>query len=148
MAKQIDSPYLIGERSRYWLKVKNLKKLDCVITGYTKGEGWRAEYFGALILGCYYKGKLTYVGRVGTGLNVPEFESITPQLKKLKVKDCLFPEKPKLPLDIKVIWTKPELVCEVKFINLSRNLQLRAPSFTRLRNDKWPKDCVLEIESV
>lgn len=145
MAKQIDSPYLIGKRSQYWLKIKNLKTIDCVVVGYTKGEGWRADYFGALVLGCYYEGKLTYIGRVGTGLDIPEFEFITPKLKKLKTKDCPFPEKPKLPLDIKVMWIKPELVCEVKFMNLSRDLKLRAPSFIRLRNDKWPKDCELEI---
>ncbi|MCS4540777.1 MAG: non-homologous end-joining DNA ligase [Euryarchaeota archaeon] len=145
MAKQIGSPYLIGMRSRYWLKIKNLKTLDCVIAGYTKGEGWRTKYFGALVLGCYYRGKLTYIGRVGTGLNVSEFELITPQFEKLKTKDCPFSEKPRFPSDIEVTWIKPELVCEVKFMNLSRDLKLRAPSFIRLRNDKWPKDCELEI---
>ncbi|MFN6992210.1 MAG: hypothetical protein ACK4MM_05765 [Fervidobacterium sp.] len=43
------------------------------------------------------------------------------------------------------LWVKPELICEVKFMNLSKNYIMRAPSFVRMREDKAPKECTLEI---
>ena len=55
MAKKKDSPYEPGIRSGNWLKIKKLLTCDCVIFGYTKGTGARAETFGALILGLYDK---------------------------------------------------------------------------------------------
>src|SRR3972149_794215 len=67
MAKEKESPYLPGERSGYWLKVKKGFDVDAVICGYIEGEGSRKGLFGSLILGVYEKGKLKYIGRVGTG---------------------------------------------------------------------------------
>ncbi|MDI6825782.1 MAG: non-homologous end-joining DNA ligase [Candidatus Aenigmarchaeota archaeon] len=145
MGKVKDSLYLIGKRSEYWLKIKSLKTLDCIICGYTVGTGWRQKYFGALILGCYYQNKLRYVGRVGTGLDEKGYAELTEKLQKLKTDKCPFKEKPELPLDIIPVWVKPKLVCEVKFMNLSKNKIMRAPSFIRLREDKSLKDCLLEI---
>ena len=67
VAKKLDSPYRPGERSREWLKVKRVKTADCVVVGYTRGTGNRADTFGALLLGLYDGDMLTFVGRVGTG---------------------------------------------------------------------------------
>ena len=53
VAKRKDSHYEQGLRTGSWLKVKNLKTCDCVIFGYSKGEGTRASTFGALIVGLY-----------------------------------------------------------------------------------------------
>jgi ATP dependent DNA ligase C terminal region. len=39
---------------------------------------------------------------------------------------------------------EPELVAEVKYLELTRDNILRAPSFIRLRDDKLPKECALE----
>ena len=44
------------------------------------------------------------------------------------------------------VWLKPELVCEVEYLELTKNVDLRAPSFKRLRFDKDPKDCILYID--
>jgi bifunctional non-homologous end joining protein LigD len=145
MAKRLKSTYQIGKRSKDWLKIKYLKTLDAAICGYTLGSGWREKYFGALILGCYHQGKLRYVGRVGTGLNEKGYAELTEELKKLKTDKCPFEEKPEFPSDVVPIWVKPKLVCEVKFMDLSRDLIMRAPSFIRLREDKEPKECILEI---
>jgi ATP-dependent DNA ligase len=41
-------------------------------------------------------------------------------------------------------WTRPELVCEVEYLEMTRAGKLRAPSFKGLRPDKAPGDCVLE----
>jgi bifunctional non-homologous end joining protein LigD len=43
VAKNKPSVYLQGTRSRDWLKIKTTKTQDCVIIGYTKGEGKREK---------------------------------------------------------------------------------------------------------
>ncbi len=145
MSKKLDSPY-IQERSKYWLKIKALKTLDCVICGFTSGRGKRSELLGSLIAGCYYQNKLKYVGKIGTGFSEKQLKELLERLEKLKVKKCPFPEEPelKLPPGRKPVWTKPKLVCEVKFLELTEDKIMRAPSFIRLRNDKIPKECILE----
>lgn len=145
MGKRVKSTYQLNTRSKDWLKIKYLKTLDCVICGYTVGTGWRKKYFGALILGCYYQSKLRYIGRVGTGLEERGYAELTEALQKLKTDECPFEEKPKMPFNITAIWVKPKLVCEIKFMNLSKDLIPRAPSFVRLREDKLPEECILEV---
>ena len=51
IAKRKDSKYIQGTRSKDWLKIKNTKTQDCVVIGYTTGEGNREKHFGSLILG-------------------------------------------------------------------------------------------------
>ncbi len=55
VAKRKDSLYEQRLRTGSWLKVKNLKSCDCVIFGYSKGEGARESTFGALVVGLYDK---------------------------------------------------------------------------------------------
>lgn len=44
------SKYIQGARPPNWLKIKNVKSQDCVVMGYTRGEGNRQGYFGSLLL--------------------------------------------------------------------------------------------------
>jgi len=142
MAKAKDSPYLF-KRSDFWLKIKNLRTLDCVVCGYTEGSGWRAPYFGALLCGIYYKGKLVYIGRVGTGWSQKELSRITPLLKKLEVKKSVLADfKPEEGLAVH--WVRPKLVLEARFMNLSEDNIMRAPAFIRFRTDKVPGSCKLK----
>ena len=53
MAKRMNSRYEPGLRSDNWLKIKADRTCDCVIAGYTPGQGGRSPSFGALILGLY-----------------------------------------------------------------------------------------------
>jgi len=41
-------------------------------------------------------------------------------------------------------WIKPKLVCEVEYLEMTINGELRAPSFQRLRNDKYLEECIIE----
>ena len=50
IAKNKSSKYVQGLRSRDWLKIKHIKTQDCVVIGYTRGEGNRENYFGSLLL--------------------------------------------------------------------------------------------------
>lgn len=144
MAKRLSSIYQAGKRSHDWLKIKALKSLDVVIGGFTKGRGWREPYFGALLVGIYHQGKLRYLGRVGTGLDEEGYAKLTQELKQLTTDQNpfeVFEEEPRVVEQ--AVFVEPQLVAEVKFMNLSEDLKMRAPSFKRLRKDKLPHECVL-----
>jgi len=40
-------------------------------------------------------------------------------------------------------WTKPEIVVEAHFLEFSKDRHMRAPSFSRVREDKRPEECVV-----
>lgn len=146
MGKERESLYYPGERKSCWLKIKHLKTLDAVICGFTTGVG-RREPLGSLILGCYYRGKLRYVGKVGTGFTEDELKRLLEKLENLKTSTCPFHPEPdlKLPRVRKPVWVRPILICEVRFMNLTKELIMRAPVYRRLRNDKSPEECILEV---
>jgi len=145
MAKQKDGCYLIGKRSDLWLKIKYLKSIDCVIIGYREGKGRREGKWGALCLALYDKKskKYFYVGRVGTGWDDKFVEKFYPILKRLKSKQVTVRNPPKNWQEKKIHWLKPKLVCEINFLEVTKNKELRAPSFKGLRKDKKPKECLL-----
>ena len=41
-------------------------------------------------------------------------------------------------------WVRPELFCEVEYLQMTVTGKLRAPSYKGLRPDKLPEDCILE----
>ena len=60
-----------GLRSRVWLKIKHIKTQDCVVIGYTRGEGNRENYFGSLLLAAFdpTNNKFRFVGHTGSGFD-------------------------------------------------------------------------------
>ena len=153
IAKKADSIYRPDARTNDWLKIKTEQRHDAVITGYTRNEGSRKS-FSALILGVYDKGKLTFIGQAGTGFTDRSQEQILKLLKPLETKVCPFPEQPVInkptrfrpnPPKADVTWVKPEIVCEVKYQELSKDGIMRHPSFQGIREDKKPKEVIKEI---
>lgn len=135
IAKQKDSPYEMGRRSSNWLKVKSTKTEDFIIGGYTQGAGNRARTFGALVLGYYDdRERLNPAGHVGTGFDDSALNEMKKRLDTLKTEQSPFAVMPKL--NAPVTWVRPELVVEVKFSQWTRDGQLRAPVYLRLREDK------------
>ena len=65
VSKRRDSVYQPGRRSG-WLKIKCLREQPFVVGGYTDQEGMVGG-LGALLVGHYEDGRLTFAGRVGTG---------------------------------------------------------------------------------
>ncbi len=140
MAKKADSEYYPGRRTNEWLKIKNHKTADVIIAGYTAPGGSR-NYFGSLVLGIY-KGKiLKYVGNAGTGYDEKKLKEIFDLLQPLKQELNPFKEKIKLPA---VTWVKPQIVCEVKFTEWTRDEKLRHPVFLRIREDKKTIDAAMK----
>jgi bifunctional non-homologous end joining protein LigD len=131
-----------SRRTGDWVKWKLVTSADFVLCGFTKGE---RDLFGALVLGIYDKGKLTWAGNVGTGFDRKAIEAIHARLSPLAIaKRPLEPDK-NLPRD--VTWIRPEVVCEVKFSNWTEEGRLRAPVFVGLRPDIDPHECVREPDA-
>jgi DNA ligase D-like protein (predicted ligase)/DNA ligase D-like protein (predicted 3'-phosphoesterase) len=141
MAKRKDSRYEPGARSGSWLKIKKLTSCDCVIFGYTRGEGNRKSTFGALILGLYDAGKPAFVGKVGTGFSEEALELLTQAFSKLRVKE---PTLPQVDVPEQVTWLNPILVCEIAYQSVTKDNRLRMPRFGRLRSDKTPTECTFD----
>ncbi|HUQ92081.1 MAG TPA: DNA ligase D, partial [Bryobacteraceae bacterium] len=138
IAKRLGSPYE-SKRSANWLKIKVVQHQEFVICGYTTGD---RDYFSSLILGLYEGEALIYVGNVGTGFDQPALEMLYAKLKPLVTRQLPFRSKPEMLHP--PIWTKPELVCDVKFSSWTHEKRLRAPVYVGLRNDIPPKECVFE----
>ena len=83
MAKRLSSPYVPGDRSKDWLKVKVTFDADVVIVGWTEGEGSRAGSLGSLMMAVYDDGELRYVGNVGTGFKTRSLPELYDRLVAL-----------------------------------------------------------------
>ena len=147
LAKKRDSIYQ-ERRSSEWLKIKIRHRLEGVIGGYTEPEGSRI-HFGSIVLGLYDKhGRLIHVGQAGSGFNQKSLAEIWKLLKKRETKqNPFFGEVEALR---RVYWVKPELVAEIEYAEWTEGAsggtgpKLRAPVFLGLRDDKDPKECLLE----
>ena len=138
VAKRADSPYRLGKRTREWLKVKTHARQEFVIAGYTKGQGRRSGRFGSLVLGVWHGDELAYVGNCGTGFTDSGHRRAAREAACARATRTPFAEIPKMPKVRKadVVWVRPELVCEVEFVEWTHDGRLRAPSFQGLREDK------------
>ncbi|HYM40799.1 MAG TPA: non-homologous end-joining DNA ligase [Thermoplasmata archaeon] len=141
IAKRKDARYYPGRRSPDWIKIKKKATQDCVIAGVTVGEGERKDTFGSIVLGAYHEGTLVHVGRVGTGFSEALRRSLTARLATLRQDACPFAEAPELEVPL-AFWTTPVVVAEVHFLEWSKDRHMRAPSFSHLREDKSPEECV------
>jgi bifunctional non-homologous end joining protein LigD len=128
-----------SRRGSDWVKYKVTNSDSFILCGFTKGE---RELFGALVLGIYDKGELTWAGNLGTGFDRKMMQAIHERLAPLATPDCPVKPAKELPKGGGVTWTRPELVCEVKFANWTEDGRLRAPVFMGLRPDIDPSECV------
>jgi len=133
LAKQRHSAYLPGKRSDSWLKIKSQQTVECVIIGYTRGQGDRERSFGALHLAQAQGDELKYVGKVGGGFDEHSLKAVWAALQKLPRIKRPIKEKPLD--DARSVWLEPTLVCEVQFASLTKDGALREPVFLRLRPD-------------
>jgi bifunctional non-homologous end joining protein LigD len=147
LAKRADSRYLVGKRSRDWLKIKTHGRQEFVICGYTRGQGKRASGFGSLILGVFRGPELAYAGNVGTGFDEAEIQKLLEKLRPLETAKSPFREVPKMPKVRRdaIVWVEPKLVCEVSFSEWTHDGRLRQPVYQGLREDKSARDVRREV---
>jgi DNA ligase D-like protein (predicted ligase) len=131
MAKRANGKYH-KTRSSDWLKIKNTKSIEAIIIGYTREK----RKISALALGAYHKGKLIYIGKVAAGLDEKTISHLSNKLK---------PAKKHIEADsIRGInFVNLNVVVEVKYLEITHDLKLRAPSLLRIRTDKKMKECTI-----
>jgi bifunctional non-homologous end joining protein LigD len=142
VAKRLDSCYEPGRRSGAWLKIKHTFRQELVIGGWIPGEGRRAKRIGALLMGYYEDGAFRYAGRVGTGFTEATLDELARRLAPLRRQSSPFAKAPRLPRE--AVFVEPCLVAEIEFREWTAERVMRAPSYKGLREDKAPRDLVLE----
>ncbi|BBX23792.1 multifunctional non-homologous end joining protein LigD [Mycolicibacter terrae] len=144
VAKKWDSPYHPGRRSTAWVKEKHWRTQEVVIGGWRAGEGARGGGIGSLLMGIPAGGKLTYVGRVGTGFTEGQLAALKKKLAPLRADESPF-DAPLGRADAAgVTFVRPSLVGEVRYSERTGDGRLRQPSWRGLRPDKTPDDVVSE----
>lgn len=152
VAKRLESVYQPGVRGPNWVKIKVRLGQEFVVAGWTPGTGHRENTFGALLLGYYDRTRsqaaaegvpqrFHLAGKVGSGFNDAFIRRIWPELQALRTDAN--------PFDVGVpepgsVFVEPRLVADVEFMEWTEAGTLRAPSFKGLRDDKDPRDVVLE----
>jgi bifunctional non-homologous end joining protein LigD len=139
VSKKASAPYK-GTRTRCWLKTKCIQRQEFVIVGWSESD--KRLGFRSLLLAAKEHGKLTYVGKVGTGFSGKLIEELMDRFKPL--------ETDKAPVEVPradrrgAHYVKPQLVAEIAFTEFTNEGILRHPSFIALREDKPAKDVVVE----
>ncbi|HET7466061.1 MAG TPA: hypothetical protein VFL29_05300 [Candidatus Dormibacteraeota bacterium] len=135
VAKHKQSPYVPGQRSPFWLKVKAVKSDDFVVVG------WMGErLFDALVVGFYEDGRLLPCGTVGGGWDDEAAAVIRSRLAELATESS--PLEP-APIMVKPVhWCRPELVVSIRYSEWSPDGTLRFPIFNSLRPEVHPAEAV------
>jgi bifunctional non-homologous end joining protein LigD len=142
ISKRGDLPYR-GGRSDHWFKIKSVLRQEFIILGYIPSTAAPGSV-GALLLGYYEKGKLFYVGRVGTGYSSDQARTLRNDLEKIAS------QRPELGNSLPdgaekgVRWAKPLLVCEVEYRGVTADKLIRQAAFKGLREDRPPEEIVFE----
>ncbi len=127
VAKRKDSFYLMGKRTKDWIKFKRMADEDFVVAGYIKKGG----HMYSLVLAKYKGNTLIFRGYVTSGVTKEAIDTLEVTGKN-----------PFLLMPIGehgVIWVKTNHVCVVEYMpNLINSL--RQPVFKGFRDDVLPKE--------
>jgi bifunctional non-homologous end joining protein LigD len=152
VAKEADSRYLPGQRSRAWLTVRVQQKRDLIVGGFTYGGRWNPrggsrprEAISSLLLGLLREdGRLDFAGEVNGGFQ-DEMGELVRRLDEATTPACPFAEEPAL--ERLVFWCRPEVVAAINYAELAPGGRLRFPVFKALRPDVPTDSCrVVETE--
>src|SRR6476620_8678510 len=140
VSKKANAPYS-SARSRNWLKIKCIQRQEFVIVGWSESD--KRIGFRSLLLAAKDPGKLTYVGKVGTGFNGRLIQELMDRMRPLEVDKA--PVEVPRPDRKGAHFLKPELVAEIAFTEFTDDGVLRHPSFIALREDKPAAQIVREV---
>jgi ATP-dependent DNA ligase len=143
VAKELGAPYRPGKRLGM-VKVKRLRTIDAVVAGWRPGK--EEGTVGSLILGLYDPdGRLHVVGH-SSGLKAAEKGALVAKLEPYETghRGHGDPSRWKSEKDLEWIELRPELVVEVTFDHASGGRIRHGTKILRWREDKAPKECLLE----
>jgi len=143
ISKLRNAPYQSG-RDKSWIKSKCSERQEFIIAGYVPSTISR-KAIGSLILGVRERGKLNYVGRVGTGFTVAVAEDLYRRLERARIDQNPFTgKKPDSAAARNVRYARPELVGEIEVRGWTADDILRHASFRGLREDKPAAEVIRE----
>jgi ATP-dependent DNA ligase len=142
MAKQLDAPYLPGER-KGMAKVKRERTIDCVVLGWRPGK--EEGTVGSLILGLYDDDELRPVGHI-SGFTAQAKRDLRQMLKPLETGEhgSAEPSRWAGGRDLEWVALRPELVIEVGYDHAAAGRIRHGTRFLRFRDDKDPRECRFE----
>jgi ATP-dependent DNA ligase len=143
IAKRTDSPYLRGER-KAMVKVKRVRTIDAVVVGWRPGK--EENTVGSLILGLYDPdGELHVVGHT-SGLKAKQKRELVETLAPYASGEhgSADPSRWSADRDLEWVGLRPELVIEVSFDHVSAGRIRHGAKILRWRDDKPPRECLLE----
>jgi ATP-dependent DNA ligase len=143
VAKDVRAEYRPGERTGM-VKVKRQRTIDAVVVGWRPGK--EDGTVGSLILGLYDpKGKLHVVGH-SSGLRAAEKRALVGKLTPYETGKRGHGDASRWKSEKELEWIelRPELVVEVRFDHVSGGRIRHGTRILRWRDDKAPKECLLE----
>lgn len=155
VVKKWQAAYDPGRRGYTWVKFKTEKgkkgagladTLDCVVMGYYRGRGKRAEFgLGAFLVGVRKGGRFLTISKIGTGLTDEQWREMHQRCDKVKAS-----EEPKeyqvAKEQIPDTWCSPQIVVEIEADNITKSpthtakYALRFPRLVQFRDDRSPQD--------
>jgi DNA ligase-1 len=153
VVKKWRAPYDPGKRGYTWVKLKQEKgkkgggladTLDCLVMGYYRGRGKRAEFgIGAFLVGIRKGDQFLTVSKIGTGLSDEQWRKMHQKCQSSNVKVQTKPKQYLVPKDLAPdLWCNPEIVVEIEADNITKSpihtagYALRFPRLVRFRDDK------------
>ena len=141
VAKRLQSPYRIGERSDDWLKIKVRPRLSCVVFGTlhrTPGGPVRS-----LVVGAFGPEGPVWLGNVGSGLDDATRIELARQLESL---ECSPPPGFEPTGEGHIRHVRPLLVASVEYLELTPAGHLRHPAFVGFEN-RDPRSCQCPVRA-
>lgn len=146
IAKQLDLPYLAGERAM--LKVKRLRTADCVVGGFRYASAGRLV--GSLLLGLYDTAKRLHHVGFTSSIRDQERPALTKRLERLIAPPGFTGDAPGGPsrwsTERSAQWEplRPQLVVEVRYDHVTGQRFRHGTHFVRWRPDKAPGQCTFD----
>lgn len=123
VAKRLDSPYLPGQRTDAWQKIKPVRTVHCLVLGYEPDE---SGDFRSLIIATDVDGELRCVGKVGSGIGEDERQQLRALLSSRRT------AKPLIDAGMPGHWVEPGIYCRVSYLERTASGNLRAPVYRGL----------------
>lgn len=121
VARNLNAPYIEGERPPTNIRWKNINTLDAVIYGYEKGDGVRYKNFGAFH--CKVLDDVGGEAHVSSGFP----DSVLKELIDSLEVECETDE---------FVTVKKDIIIEINYLDIGSDNKVRNPSFSRVRADK------------
>jgi len=149
IAKRLDSTYRPGTRSKVWLKLKNRRRVELVVGGFTSGSGNRSGSFGSLLVGIdetaardpevaraltdpLAPDAVRFAGGVGTGFDTNTLAQLTTAMTARSTTECPFDGVVPAAVRRTARWVEPTMRIVVDLAEFTNGGHVRHASFVRV----------------